>query len=337
MARGRTTGPDGVEDGDRTFKLDTARLRLHVDVVTLEVVRALADHGVRAIVLKGPAVASWLYDDGQPRPYVDADLLVDPRQITQAGEVIASLGFDQLVDERVADAFAEPHAIAWSRPGDNAKVDLHWRLPGVAAEPHRAWTRLAGETEKIRIGESTVEALGRPARALHLVLHALQNGRESERPLTDLARGLERIEWSTWREAARLAAELDATVPFAVGLRLAPAGDPLSRRLGLPRTAPTRWLLWAQTPAPGAVRLHQLSATPGYRAKARVVAAALVPRAAYVRALYPSSRESSRALVVAYVRRWLAGLRSAPGAIRALRRAQAQAREYDGKRMPVQR
>jgi hypothetical protein len=296
-------------------------LCLQIDAFTVEVVRRLEDDQVRALLLKGPSIANWLYDRGESRPYVDADLLVDPGQLEAAAEVLTKLGFERSADQSVAQSFAEPHAVTWLRVRDSAAVDLHWRLPGVSADPHVAWQRLSAQTEPIRVAHSELEALPEAGRALHLALHAIHDGREGRQSMSDLARGLERLDDGTWRSAARLAEDLDAVIPFSAGLRLTAEGTVLADRLSLPSRVPERWILWGQTPPPGALRLHELGAAPGVGGKARFLAATLVPPPSYIRALYPDARGGTSALLRAYLRRTVAGVRGAPSAIRALRRA----------------
>jgi hypothetical protein len=251
---------------------------------------------------------------------------VNPELTDRAGQVLAGLGLEQLADDRAGEAFAEPHAVVWRRQRDRATVDLHWRIPGTAVDPLRAWEYLASGTEEVLVADTQIEALGKPARALHLVMHALHDGREGGQSLSDLARGIDRVDEAIWRQAARVAAELGASAPFAAGLRMLPEGNVLADALGLPRSVPVRWALWAQTPPPGAVRLYELTHTPGVWGKARALGAALVPSPAYIRGLYPSARKNFAALALAYIRRPLAGIRHAPGAIRAVRRARTSRR-----------
>ena len=301
---------------------------LRIDAFTVEVVRELARREVRAVLLKGPSIAGWLYDRGESRPYLDADLLVDPNQVEAAADVLRELGFERSADQSVAESFAEPHAVTWVRDQDRAAVDLHWRLPGVSADPQRAWLRLSAETEPIRVAHADLEALGEPARALHLALHAIHDGGGANQAMSDLARGLQRLGDATWRDAARLAEDLDATMPFTAGLRLTAEGAALADRLSLPSRLSERWVLWGQAPPAGSLRLHELSSAAGARAKLRLLAAALVPPPSYMRGLYPEARASSRALLLAYLRRGLAGIRSAPSAIRALHRVRRGAGEH---------
>lgn len=314
------------QDRRHGLKLRSALRRLEVDALTVQATAALAREEVRAILLKGRAIADWLYDANEVRPYVDCDLLIDPAQLEVAGRALRGLGLQRLIDDTMLPAFAEPHAVTWGGQKGRASVDLHWRIPGIAADPKRAWRRLSADTAQITLARGVhAEVLGEPARALHLALHGIQNGREATKSIEDLTRGLTRVSDAAWKAAASLAGELEAIEPFAAGLRLVPPGAELADRLELPRTAGMRWALSAQTPPPGAMRMHEFAGARGLMAKLRYVATALLPPPSYVRALYPEARRSTWALVAAYVRRPLAAVRAAPAAWRALRRARSRA------------
>ena len=105
MARERTlTGVcQSVEAGasPRTLsaaELDNDRLsafrRLTLDSALAEILRRFDVHGVRSLLLKGAAFASWLYDDPRERPYGDVDLLIRPDQFDLAKGVLAELNFE---------------------------------------------------------------------------------------------------------------------------------------------------------------------------------------------------------------------------------------------------
>src|SRR6187455_2943448 len=83
MPQGRTHAPAVNE---------TAR-SLAIDLMTVEVVRALAGAGIAAILLKGPAVLDQLYDPGEHRAYVDCDLLIPAAAEPAVAAVLRQLGF----------------------------------------------------------------------------------------------------------------------------------------------------------------------------------------------------------------------------------------------------
>src|SRR6266571_2714839 len=67
---------------------------LLADATTCEVTTALRAARIRSILLKGPTIARWLYEQVSMRPYVDSDLMVADRDVCTAEEVLAGLGFE---------------------------------------------------------------------------------------------------------------------------------------------------------------------------------------------------------------------------------------------------
>jgi hypothetical protein len=162
--------------------------------------------GIRSILLKGPAVASWLYDQPWERGYSDVDLLVAPEDHGRAEEVLEALGYHVWTVERES----LHHASTWTRSGIRAaEVDLHWRVP-LAPDGSASWSVLSTETEPLSIGSTTVELLSPAARAMWIALHAVQHGVGSAKPMRDLERALERVDAETWTRAAELSRRLAA-------------------------------------------------------------------------------------------------------------------------------
>jgi hypothetical protein len=106
-----------------------AACALYVDRVTGEVVAALNDAGIAAILLKGPSIARWLYPAGG-RMYRDTDLLVPPSQFLDAASVLRSLGFtEQLEDFHPSERTQAVEYLFTRAPGPGPRpgggVDLH--------------------------------------------------------------------------------------------------------------------------------------------------------------------------------------------------------------------
>jgi hypothetical protein len=302
-------------------------LRLRTDSVTAAVVQRLRDREVPSLVLKGPAIAYWLYDDAA-RPYTDSDLLIDPRDLTVAEQVLTQLGFRCEDDDRAHPFIFEAHAQEWRRSEDGAVVDLHWRLPGTESSPEVAWQLLAASAEPLSVGGTEVEVLGTPARAMHVAIHAAQHGRSEAKPMADLDRALDRLSMEVWQSAALLAKDLRAMSAFASGLRLSPPGRVHADRLGLPENPSRGWAPGTEhLPAPVlAFAGVSVAAARG----ARSIARSLSPPAAYMKAHFPIARRSRRGLAAAYAIRALRAIVRAPGAWQAFRRTQASTRPLGG-------
>ncbi len=102
---------------------------LAVDVVTAEVVGAFRRAGVRAVVLKGPTLAGWLYGGDAVRTYGDSDLLVPAAGRGAAEAELARLGFEEEMTEMAGDdvllALVRPVATRAQRGGPPHLVLRH--------------------------------------------------------------------------------------------------------------------------------------------------------------------------------------------------------------------
>jgi hypothetical protein len=270
-----------------------------VDRVTAEVVEAFRAKGIRSILLKGPAVARWLYDEGALRPYLDCDLLVSPGDFDRAERILANLGFRREGLDTIPDDWPK-HARAWYRE-DRGNVDLHRTLFGVGAPDDDLWRLLSGRTERIPVAGSEVEVLTEPGRALVLALHAAKDGSRVPKVRHDLGHALERLGRDVWEEAGRLAARLEASATFAAGLRLLPTGREVAAHLGLPTEVPTAAALRRHGGAPPlAAGMEWLTEEPSLARKAAVVARKIFPPPAFMRAWTPLARRGPLGLAVAY-------------------------------------
>lgn len=287
-----------------------------------EVISALAGAGIRALLLKGPALERLLYDRAEPREYGDVDLLVDPAALGAAEETIRALGFVPVLTDRDFPGHRPLHGHPWERPGGafEAIVDLHTALPEAHASRDRAWSALTRETDRIPLPGGEAEVLSRPGQALHVSLHAAHHGSGATRPMADLARALDRLDREAWRQAAALAAEVGAEEAMAAGLRLAEAGD-LAAELGLPDTAGLELALKSGSAPKLALGMLRLRDADGPAARAGLIAKALVPTPAWLRSSSALARRGRAGLVAAYVLFPFRVAAQLPAAVAALLRA----------------
>jgi hypothetical protein len=295
---------------------------LRVDAVAAEVIRGFDVAGVESRLLKGAALARWLYTPADPRWYSDCDLLVRPSDVPTARTVLQRLGFVPEVDEaRMPDWWRE-HAVAWLREEDAVVVDIHSTLPGIASEPERVWEVLAPDPEPVSVGGAQATTLPAAGRALHVALHAAQHGPDwGGAVAADLERAVQRADEDTWRAAAALASRLDATAAFATGLRLSPDGAALADRMGLPLEQPADVVLRVRGAPPVALGFEQLARAGGPAARAKLIARKVVPPATFMQHWYPEARDSRWRLALAYLWRPLWLLLHAPAGFRAWREA----------------
>ena len=291
---------------------------LAVDRAAAQVVAALRDARIRSILLKGASFEDWLYERGEPRSYGDIDLLVSRGDVQPAGRILTTLGyhrrmatgrdFDGLFeDDRDQVTHGAPihadHARVWVRPRDGMNVDLHRTLIGVEGEVD-PWDELAAQTDSMRVANTEVEILSEPGRALHVALHAVHRG-ESEKPLIDLARALERLPTTTWKAAALLAERLGAQRAFATGLRMQPAGAELAAALGLTTERSVETVMFANSVPYSAWTVNRVAKTRGFGPRLSIIAHRIFPEPEFMRVWYPIARRGAVGLGLAYARRWV--------------------------------
>lgn len=288
-------------------KLDS----LWVDWYTGRVVQRMRERGVESLLLKGPAIARWLYaDDPGARRYIDADLLVAPNALGAAERALAELGF--AVEELPWLDAEQPHAKSWRRP-DGAVVDLH-RVPlGFEhLDPAAVWALWRAGAQTLEVGEVRVLAPSAPARLLALVLAVRPELDERAHELMDLDRALGVVGLDTWREAATLARALGLECDAGYALSRRPGGAELADRLELCKMPPLRVLL-ATDPLLRAV--GHLLRIRGPRAKLRYLRRRLLPPASYLREHHPRAARSVGGIAAAYIVWALSGLLGVPRAL----------------------
>lgn len=295
--------------------------------MAVDCISALRSEGIRAILLKGPVTARWLYSDGAFRDYTDVDLLVSPADYRRASQTLERRGYRDALADRLPNE-TPPHAREFrlERPPPATGttsfpaglwVDLHWSFQGIDAPAERFWRAVADTAQRMRISGTEVEMPSEPMRALLLALHAARSGAEVGQPLADLERGLDRLEDATWRAAHALAVRLDAAPRFLAGLAMRPMGRRVIKRLDLQGTIDVPSALFAAGIPPVAGGLERLSATSGIRPRLALLVRELVPTSSFMRSWSPLARRGVLGLCLAYAYRpvWL--LAKLPAALRA--------------------
>lgn len=291
-----------------------------MDSVCAEVASAFRRTSVDCLILKGPAIANWLYTDGTPRPYMDIDVLVDPLSISIAAEVLLELGFSPPAPAYTEDV--SPHAHAWFRYSDERWLDLHYTLWGVGVDSERLWATVWPAREPMPVGGAQIDVLGPAARAMHLALHVAQDHLGRGKKMTDLERGIEQVDDGTWEEAARLADELGAAAAMGAGLRQLRQGVGLAERLNLPAVDRAELLVRAEGSPTGAVAFEWFTRRPGIRGKLTYALAKAFPPPWFLRAWTPvASRWGPVGLVLGYLQRLAWIIRTTPRAAASWRRA----------------
>jgi len=97
-----------------------------------DVLTALRARGVLPIVLKGAAVARWIYPDPALRPFIDIDLLVPAGDVSRTHDLLTEFGYRLGTGQlTTATDLTWRHARGYYDPaGNRPTLDVHWRLAG---------------------------------------------------------------------------------------------------------------------------------------------------------------------------------------------------------------
>jgi hypothetical protein len=214
----------------------------------------------------------------------------------------------------------------WVRRADGSTVDLHDSLFGADCPKDRQWATLSTDTESMCVGGIDVEVLSHPPRLLYVALHAAQHGGDAfQQPLLDLERALSVEPENSWREAAVLGHQLQATAAFVAGLRLHAEGARLAERLDESPPPSTLVALHAGGAPDFVVTLERLATAAGLRARLRLFARRLAPPSDYMRWKYPLANRGSVGLALAYLWRPASIIPRLPSALLWWRRARRKA------------
>lgn len=322
--------PAAVLGPVREQAIALAMWELRHKAVLGELLAALADAKIVALLLKGTALAYDLYPAPAARARGDSDLLIAASDLDSARTILARLGYRCLpVDEAIADDLALQEV--WSLTcdaGTKHQIDLHWQL--LNAPALRGVLDFATcATDPLRLPRLAPDALAmnRVLTLLHSCIHramhltspyfvggATYYGGDRliwAKDIDLLAGMLSKAEWGRFSAAAldqRVAAVsldgllmarrfLGTSIPQPVLDALGTAGaEPASAYLLGSRQMGRAW--------------QDLRAIPGWNRKLAYLAARALPSARFMRAKYPKAKRSLLALL--HVRRMVDLIRPRP-------------------------
>ena len=104
------------------------RQGVFLQLVSLRVMAALADAGIRSTPLKGPLLGEAIYGDPGRRLSSDIDLLVAPHHLHTAVQVVRGLGYEAPTDHVGQGGLPLLHFALLHERGELPPVELHWRV-----------------------------------------------------------------------------------------------------------------------------------------------------------------------------------------------------------------
>ena len=99
-----------------------------LQLISLRVMAMLADADIPCAPLKGPLLGEAIYGDPGRRLSSDVDLLVSPKQLQAAVEVVRGLGYEAPVDHVDDSGLPLLHFVLVHGRGELPPVELHWRV-----------------------------------------------------------------------------------------------------------------------------------------------------------------------------------------------------------------
>jgi hypothetical protein len=181
----------------------------------------LDQHGVRALALKGPALAADVYGDVTLRQFTDLDLLVREKDLGATFAALAANGFHTKAPLK---RLAGKHSSAWEvtlvREAGLFVLDLHWRLSPpyfpFTPEGDELWDRAV----QVDLGPGRVSTLCPEDLILFLCAHAAKHGWQSLSGVCDVAQAV-RVHDYDWEQLARRVNALGSMRILLLGVLLA--------------------------------------------------------------------------------------------------------------------
>jgi hypothetical protein len=120
--------PESFAKRVEEYSASAQRQGVSQQMLTIRMIAALADAGVRALPLKGPLLGERIYGEPEARVSADIDLLVGASDLAQATELLEDLGYTTAPG---ADVFRsgrpDLHEVLCG-PDGLPGVELHWRI-----------------------------------------------------------------------------------------------------------------------------------------------------------------------------------------------------------------
>ncbi len=209
----------------------------------LRIVQGLAGNSIPAIPLKGVVLAHTLYPNPGLREFSDIDVLVRGQDVSQARELLESMGFVSRSDLAAGQEIAlgrSMHAHVFCRPAGRMLVDLHWdlapRYQATGIPVDALWHR----TTKFELGGTELRILSPEVTLLLLCVHAANHGPvpwPRVKWVCDVSELLREHRGLDWRELFALAEAagcrrmVDLGLAVAAKLLDAPLPDEVERRV----------------------------------------------------------------------------------------------------------
>lgn len=183
-----------------------------------------AAQGIEAVPYKGPALAEQLYGNVALRQFSDLDILVRPRDVTGARDVLLAEGYaplPALTDGQQAVLLRTQCNLPFTRERNRLIVELHWTVSAPNfARPFEAddfWNRL----EEGRLGGTNIKRPAAEHLLLSLCIHGSKHLWERLAWICDVAGLIDQYQDLDWQQLITQSRRTGNERMLALGLRLA--------------------------------------------------------------------------------------------------------------------
>jgi Uncharacterised nucleotidyltransferase len=195
-------------------------------VLTAELCRLIslfAAAGVEAIPYKGPALASFAYDNLALRRFVDLDVIVRKGDVLKAREILLNQGYAPTKSLSLAQQevlLRTQHNLQFARDNRRLIVELHWKVAPHLFASSVSVEELWQDVTTIEINGTRVKTLSPDDLLFSLCVHGSRHLWERLSWICDVAELISRHTFN-WTRLLERAANADTERMFLLGLFLA--------------------------------------------------------------------------------------------------------------------
>jgi len=202
---------------------------MRVQAVTVELLAALADEGIRTLVYKGVALALTTTGDAAARGASDIDILVDPGDMRRLHETLLRIGADFVAGYSpppTSDLWDFVTGVGCEIPYQwrGVSLDVHWRIDALPQIAAMSFEDLWHRSESVSIAGTQIATLGEVDALLVTAAHGTKEHWRHLRWVVDFVRQA-RIT-RDWPAVVSNARETGCEPSLAVGVAVASHLDP---------------------------------------------------------------------------------------------------------------
>jgi len=174
-----------------------------------KVTELLQSRGVPSLPYKGPVLASLLYGDSALREFSDLDILIHHLDAAPSCQVLLDAGFTETygISPSLRGSFLQTAtACDFLAPSAVFRVEIHWKNSGRAVS-HFPDDWFWKDSQKVAIGDVTVETIPLLTHLLLLCIHGSKHGWSRLGYLCDIAALIQKFpdqDWTEFWERARI-------------------------------------------------------------------------------------------------------------------------------------